>query len=57
MRWPPKGTPAKEVKPDDAAQSERFIEAAKALGLDKNDKAFKAVMRTLLKPKGKRGSS
>ena len=56
MRCPPKGKP-KGVKPDDPAQSKRFIEAAKALGLDENDKAFKEAMQTLLKPKAKRGNN
>jgi hypothetical protein len=43
-------------KPDNPAQSKRFMEAAKALGVDESGKAFDKAMRTLLKPKGKRGS-
>ena len=44
-------------KPDNPAQSKRFIEAAKALGVDESGEAFDKAMRDLLKPKGKRGSS
>lgn len=43
--------------PDNPAQSKRFIEAAKALGVDESGEAFRKAMRGLLKPKGKRGSS
>ena len=43
-------------KPDNPAQSRRFIEAAKALGVDESGEAFDKVMRELLKGK-KRGSS
>jgi hypothetical protein len=41
-------------KPDNPAQSAKFIKAAKALGLD-SGKAFADAMGKLLKPK--RGSS
>jgi hypothetical protein len=37
--------------PDNPAQSRKFIEAAKALGVDESGKAFNKAMRTLLKPK------
>jgi hypothetical protein len=40
-------------KPDNPAQSKRFIEAARELGVDTSSEAFERVMRSLLKPKGK----
>jgi hypothetical protein len=45
----PKGSP------DNPAQSKRFIEAAKSLGLDKSGEDFDKAMNRLLKPK--RGSN
>lgn len=46
------------VKPDNPAQSKRFMEAAKALGVDESGKDFGEAMDKLLKPKGtKRGGS
>ena len=44
-------------KPDNPAQSARFIKAAKALGVDESGKAFNEAMRTLLKQKRKTGGS
>jgi len=44
-------------KPDNPAQSKRFIEAARKLGVDESGKSFDKAMGTLLKPKGKRGNS
>ena len=44
-------------KPDNPAQSKRFIEAAKRLGVDESGKAFEDVMRDLLKRKPKAGGS
>ena len=44
-------------KPDNPAQSKRFIEAARKLGVDESGKAFDKAMRTLLKRKPKGGSS
>ena len=44
-------------KPDNPAQSKRFIEAARKLGVDESGKAFEEVMRTLAKGKPKSGSS
>jgi hypothetical protein len=45
--------------PDNPAQSKRFIEAAKALGVDESGDAFRKAMNSVLKPKRKRkgGSS
>lgn len=43
-------------KPDNPAQSKRFIEAAKRLGVDESGEAFDKAMRDLLKPKSKRGN-
>lgn len=43
--------------PDNPAQSRKFIEAAKKLGVDEDGEAFRKAMHNLLKPKGKRGSS
>ena len=43
-------------KPDNPDQSKRFVEAAKALGVDESGKAFEEVMKKL-KPKGHRGSN
>ena len=40
-------------KPDNPAQSARFIKAAKALGVDESGEAFDKAMRSLLKPKAK----
>lgn len=46
----------RKVKPDNPAQSRRFIESAKALGLDESGEDFeKAINKLLPKPKG--GSS
>ena len=39
--------------PDNPAQSKRFIEAAKALGVDEDGETFNRVMSAILKPKGK----
>jgi hypothetical protein len=47
----------RKVKPDNPAQSKRFIEAAKALGADEDGEMFNRVMDALLKPKGKKGGS
>ena len=44
-------------KPDNPAQSERFIKAAKELGVDESGKAFEETMRNLGKRKPKAGSS
>ena len=41
------------MKPDNPAQSKRFMEAAKELGVDESGKAFEEVMGTLLKPERK----
>lgn len=41
-------------KPDNPAQSKRFIEAAKALGVNESGEAFDKAMRDLLKLKPKR---
>lgn len=50
---------SRKVKPDDPAQSKRFVEAAKALGVDEDGETFNRVMDAILKPKGKvrRGNS
>jgi hypothetical protein len=47
----PKGTP------DNPAQSKRFIEAAKALGLDESGGAFHKAIGKLLPPKGSVGAN
>lgn len=47
----PKGSP------DNPAQSKRFIESAKALGVDESGADFQKAMDALLKPKKPRGSS
>jgi hypothetical protein len=44
-------------KPDNPAQSRRFIEAAKSLGVDESGKAFKRAMDKLVPKKPKGGSS
>ena len=44
---------SRKSKPDNPAQSKRFIEEAKKLGVDGSGKVFEDVMRDLLKPKGK----
>ena len=38
-------------KPDNPAQSKRFIDAAKALGVDESGEAFRKAMRDVLKPR------
>ena len=43
----------RKVKPDDPAQSKRFIEAAKALGVDEDGQTFERVLTALLKTKPK----
>lgn len=49
-----KRRPAKGLKPDNPAQSKRFIEAAKALGVDQSGEAFgKALDKLVPKRKGK----
>jgi hypothetical protein len=40
-------------KPDNPAQSKRFIEAAKALGVDESGEAFKRAMDELVPKKRK----
>ena len=47
----------RKVKQDNPAQSKRFIEAAKALGVDEDPETFNRVLDALLKPKGKKGGS
>lgn len=47
----------RRVKPDNPAQSRRFIESAKKLGVDESGADFQKVINALLKPKPKRGSS
>jgi hypothetical protein len=42
-----KGKKRKKTKPDNPAQSKRFIESAKALGLDPSGKAFERAMDIL----------
>jgi hypothetical protein len=46
-------------EPDNPAQSKRFMEAAKALGVDESGEAFDKTLSTMLKtkPKPKGGSS
>ena len=44
-------------KRDNPAQSRRFIEAAKALGVDESGKSFKRAMDKLVPKKPKGGSS
>ena len=50
---------SRKGKPDNPAQSKRFIEAAKALGVDQGGEAFDKTLSNLLKakPKPKGGSS
>ena len=43
----------RKVKPDNPAQSKRFIEAAKALGTDESGEAFGKVLGEMLKPRPK----
>jgi hypothetical protein len=44
--------------PDNPAQSKRFMEAAKKLGLDESGKDFeKAVLKIIPPKKGKKGGS
>jgi hypothetical protein len=44
---------SRKVKPDNPAQSKRFIEAAKALGVDEDGETFGRVLDAMLKPKPK----
>ena len=44
---------AKKGKPDNPAQSARFIKAAKELGVDESGKAFEEAMDKLAPRKGK----
>lgn len=44
---------SRKVKPDNPAQSKRFVEAAKALGVDESGEAFDKVLGQMLKPKSK----
>jgi len=41
-------------KPDNPAQSKRFIEEARKLGVDESGEAFRKAVDTLVKPKAKR---
>jgi hypothetical protein len=43
----------RKVKPDNPAQSKRFMEAAKALGVDESGDAFGKVLGKMLTPKTK----
>ena len=43
----------KPKKEDQKAQSERFIEAARNLGVDESGKEFNNAMRKLVRPKKK----
>ena len=52
-----KRRPAKGVKPDNPAQSKRFIEAAKELGVDLSEEAFDKALSKVLKPKEKKRGS
>ena len=45
--------PKAPAEPDNKAQSARFIEAAKSLGLDESGKDFEKAMGALLTPKPK----
>ena len=49
-----KRRPAKGLKPDNPAQSKRFIDAAKALGVYESGEAFNRALNKLVpkKPKG-----
>jgi hypothetical protein len=40
-------------KPDDKAQSQRFVEAAKLLGIDENSKLFEQATRIIIPSKEK----
>jgi hypothetical protein len=44
-------------RPDNPAQSKRFIEEARKLGVDESGEDFRKAMDNLLKPKGKRGNN
>ena len=44
-------------KPDNPAQSKRFIEAAKKLGVDESGEAFSKALNKLVPKKNKDGSS
>lgn len=44
-------------EPDNPAQSQRFIEAAKALGVDESGKAFEGAMDKIAPKKGKKDGS
>lgn len=50
-------TPKPKDVPDDPVQSERFIDAARALGVTESKEAFDKAMRALLKLKPKGGRS
>jgi hypothetical protein len=41
-------------QPDNPAQSRKYIESVRALGLDESGKAFEEAMRAVLKAKAKR---
>jgi hypothetical protein len=44
-------------KPDNPAQSKRFIEEARKLGVGESGEAFRKAMRDVLKPKKPKGAS
>ena len=46
-----------KAKPDDPAQSKRFIEAARSLGAEDGGEAFQKAVNAVLKPKNPRRSS
>ncbi len=50
-----KGKRKRKTKPDNKAQSERFIKAARELSVDENSQAFERALGALLrrKPKSK----
>ena len=52
-----KRRPAKGVKPDNPAQSKRFMEAAKELGVDESGEAFNKAMDKIAQKKSKGGDN
>ena len=52
-----RGKKGRKGGPDNPAQSRRFIEAAKRLGVDESGEAFRNVLDKLVPKKPKGGSS
>lgn len=52
MKARTKGKPRAAPKPDNPAQSKRFVEAAREIEADESGKAFQRALEKIVPPKG-----